>query len=372
MAEDLGPSRSQQHLNDAEKYRSPYETWKSDEGLPTIGGFAVQDLLQTELAPWASRGGKGVFINLVGTGGFNDTYVYELAPGESSNPIHHIYEETTYVLTGYGSVDFSVDQKKWQTLEFGPRSYFSIPPNAWHRFHNGSGTESMRYVAMTAAPRVIDTFKSRKFVFENPFVFDDRFNGEENYFQQTEFPEGNYLWETNFVADVMATTPSPGQISAAGRGGGQSFVAYNMVNNTVRSHSRSWPSGTYSKFHRHGPGIHVLLLQGTGYSLIRPDDGEFERVEWGPNTMFVPPEGWWHAHFNTNPDPAYFLAIGWGSDKPKNGGREYVYKSIKEGGDQYDYDDEDPKIHAEYHEALAASGGKCRMGGIHPYCDEKE
>lgn len=371
MAQDSAARSSEQRTIEAEKYRSPYEVWKSEEGLETVGGFAVPDLLAVELSPWKSRGGSGVFINLEGTGGFNDTYLYELAPGESSEPIRHIYEETVYILKGHGSTDFSIDQKKWQTLEWHERSYFSIPPNAWHRFHNGSGQESMRYVAMTAAPRVIDTFKSREFVFENPFVFSDRYNGESGYFDQTDFPTDSHAWDTNFVADVMATTPKPGAITGEGRGAGHSSIAYRMVNSTVRSHSRSWPAGTYARFHRHGPGIHVLLLQGHGYSLIWPEGSERTRIDWGPNSMFVPPEGWWHAHFNTDPDPAYFLAIGWGSDKPKLGGKEYVYKSVKLGGDQYDYEDEDPAIHAEFEAELAKTGTPCQMGAFHPYCTNK-
>lgn len=145
-----------------------------------------------------------------------------------------------------------------------------------------------------------------------------------------------------------------------------------MVNNTVRSHSQAWPGACHSTFHRHGPGIHVLLLQGHGYSLIRPDGGPTQRVDWKPNTMLVPPEGWWHAHFNTGAEPAYFLAIGWGSDKPKTGGQEYAYhKKYKDGGDQMEFDDEDPSIHAEFEAELAKNGATCQMGEIHPYCSQR-
>ena len=55
----------------------------------------------------------------------------------------------------------------------------SIPMNAWHEHHNASGLEAARYIAMTSAPRVIDTFNNYEFVFENPFVFRDRYNAEE-------------------------------------------------------------------------------------------------------------------------------------------------------------------------------------------------
>ena len=76
----------------------PYEQWKKDEGLPSYHGFWIENLYNLELAPWESRGGTGAFVNLEGTCGFNDAYVYELAPKESSKPIKHIYEETVFLL----------------------------------------------------------------------------------------------------------------------------------------------------------------------------------------------------------------------------------------------------------------------------------
>ena len=86
-----------------EEYQGPYERWKELEGIPTIGDYYVRDLRALELTPWSSRGGAGVFINMEGSQGFNDSYVYELAPKEASIPLKHIYEETLYVLDGHGA-----------------------------------------------------------------------------------------------------------------------------------------------------------------------------------------------------------------------------------------------------------------------------
>lgn len=80
---------------------------------------------------------------------------------------------------------------------------------------------------------------------------------------------------------------------------------------------------------------------------------------------------WFHQHFNGSAEPVFFLAIGWGSDKPKAGGKAYVYKSVKEGGDQIEYEDEDPRFHADFEAALAKAGARCQMGNYHPFCTSK-
>lgn len=366
-------TREQDSISDAEAFRSPYELWKQSEGLPTIRGLSVSHCYDVELTPWRSRGGSGVFVNLEGTGGFNDCYICEIPPRESLNPVRHIYDELVFILRGQGATTVWIDENRKQTFEWRERSYFAIPPNAWHQHHNLSGDQPARYVAMTAMPRVIDTFKDLDFIFDNPYVFKSRFNGEDGYFQESEYlPRQRGGWTTNFVHDVLARTPTPGGVSNEGRGGGTVATVFNMIGGTVKSHSQAWPVGTHSKFHRHGPGIHVLLLRGQGYSLMRPDDGPNQRVDWAPGTMFVPPEGWWHAHYSTGTEPPLFLAIGWGSDKPKPGGRQYVYKSVKLGGDQYEFEDEDPSIHADFEAELARNGVECLMRSVHPYCTMRQ
>ena len=363
-----------QTFRNASAYKSPYEEWKEAQGLSTLRGVHVPSLLDVELTPWAARGPvSGVFINLDGTGGFNDTYVLEIPPKSEVEPWRHIYEETIFVLKGHGATTVWYDERRKQTIEWGEHAYFSIPPNAWHQHFNLSGDEPVRYVAMTAAPRVIDTFKDLDFVFNNPYEFTSKFDHEDGYFLEKPKPSGGRGgWSTNFISDVLRATPTPGEVTSSGRGGGTVGQMFHMVNATVRSHSQAWPMGTHSTFHRHGPGIHVVMMRGTGYSYMGPTWEELQRVDWQPGSMFVPPEGWWHAHFNTGSEPAYFLAIGWGTDKPKPGGKMYDYsKGPQEGGDQYKFEDETPNIHAEFEADLAKSDVECRMGAVHAYCTFK-
>ncbi len=48
------------------------------QGIDTIYyGFSVSNIYTAEVKPWPARGGCGVFINLGGSAGFNDSYIYE-------------------------------------------------------------------------------------------------------------------------------------------------------------------------------------------------------------------------------------------------------------------------------------------------------
>ena len=348
-------------------YKSPYERWKELEGVPTFRDYYVRDLLGVELTPWESRGGSGLFINLEGSQGFNDSYVYELAPRESSNPVRHIYEETVYVLRGQGATSVWIDENRKQTFEWHTSSFFAIPPNAWYQHFNLSGSDPARYYAMTSAPRIIDSFKSLDFVFNNPYQFRDRFTGDDGYFKEAE-RDARGSYRTNFVADVLGSAIMAGTAGySEGRGPGVRSSGFTLVNGTMHNHSSSWPVGVYKRAHRHGPGINVLILKGEGYTLMWP--GTYEepavRCDWGPGSVFVPGEGWFHQHFNTGAEPCMFLAIGWGSEKPKAGGGAW---SSARTGDEISFEEEDPSIHRDFEADLARHGAQCGMGDVSPHC----
>jgi hypothetical protein len=247
---------------------------------------------------------------------------------------------------------------------------------------------------MTAAPRVIDTFQNLNFVFDNPYIFDDRFDGEEGYFKETHDRFDGTRIATNFIADLLKLKPAIETVDAirdraragitnqrggvGGRAGGdgdEGVGGYggrlSFVNSTVRcGYSFGSQPGVHTAAHRHGPGIHVLTLGGHGYSYLWPEGEEPMRVDWGPGTVFVPPEGYWHAHFNTGPEGWDWLRMGWGTDKPKPGGRQYEYTSLREGGDQIALDEEDPRFHQEFEAELARKGVPCLMLH-HPGCTQK-
>src|SRR5205823_11311403 len=80
-----------------------YTQFLSNERVPVVRGFAIEDLKTLELGAWARKGGRGAYVNLEGTGGTNDAYVCEIPPGGSLNPERHLFEEMIYVVDGTGS-----------------------------------------------------------------------------------------------------------------------------------------------------------------------------------------------------------------------------------------------------------------------------
>jgi hypothetical protein len=136
----------------------------------------------------------------------------------------------------------------------------------------------------------------------------------------------------------------------------------------MTAHISEFPVGTYKKGHRHGPGAHVVIIGGQGYSLMWPEGEPIKRFDWYDGSVIVPPDGWFHQHFNTGKIPARYLALRWGSRKfprPWSGGADGgTDLSLKEGGNQIEYADEDPMIRRMFEEELAKQGVICRMDEV--------
>jgi oxalate decarboxylase/phosphoglucose isomerase-like protein (cupin superfamily) len=350
-----------------------YAAYQRQEGIPVYRGFAIEDLTTLELAPWARRGGLGAFINLDGTGGTNDAYVCEIPPGGSLAPQRQLYEEMIYVLAGNGATQVWYDEGHKVTFEWQAGSLFAIPLNAWHRHYNGRGDRPARYVAVTNAPLVMNLFHNLRFVFETDFVFEDRFAGQADYFEGEgrlyRTRRGRFVLETNFVPD----TRNIQLYLWKERGAGGRNIMFELAHNTMAAHISEFPVGTYKKAHRHGPGAHVIILSGRGYSLLWPEGEEFRKVDWRPGSMVVPPNNWFHQHFNSGAEPARYLALRWGSKRYDLGGaiqagEETSDVDVKQGGAQIEYEDEDPRIHQLFEAELARSGATCRMRSMVPWC----
>ncbi len=346
-----------------------YSDWQQAQKIPIIRGFFVEDLKTVELAPWDLKGGSAAFVNLEGTGATNDGYICEIPPGGKLKPQKHLYEEMVYVLKGHGATKVWQQKGQSHTFEWGPGSLFAIPLNSYYQHYNGSGREPARYFAVTNSCFMINLFHNLDFIFENDFSFTDRFNPDvEDYFKGEGKLFGRFFLSTNFVSD----THSIGLKDYSERGKGSKNIKFDLAGQTMGAHISEFPVGTYKKAHRHGPGAHVIILSGHGYSVLWIDGKEPAKVNWKSGSVVVPPNQWFHQHFNSGAEPARYLALRWNNWRyrfARMGTEEgSTYKSLKEGGAQIEFEDEDPAIHREFEAALAQAGAACQMGSFHPFC----
>src|SRR5487761_730959 len=179
----------------------PYEAWQQREGGRVIRDFAFEDLNAIELTPWARKGGKGAIINIPNDHLPSDAHLVEIAPGGRSEPERHLYEETVYVLAGRGATSVWIDERHKQTFEWQPGSLFSIPLNATYQHFNASGDTPARYIAITNAPPMMRLFNDDDFIFNNPFRFDSRYEGDGHYFRSGKLfrRKQRRVWKSNFI-----------------------------------------------------------------------------------------------------------------------------------------------------------------------------
>ena len=338
--------------------KSPFLEWCDSEGLKVISGFGVEDVATAELANWERLGGPAAYCHLEGSQGFVGALAVEIPAGKSFKPIRHMYEEQILILQGRGATQFwSDDSKPPITLEWQAGSLFSPPLNVKHQHFNGS-SEPVRFVAASNAPLVFNTYKSAEFVFNNSFQFADRFAGQKDFFSTELRPSDLEDKAVNFIPDVYAVelTRYPE------RGVGFSRLGIHLSGNAMVGHIMAIESGTYKKAHRHAAGAQVIVLAGKGYSLMWPPGGEIVKVNWKKNSLLVPPEGWYHNHFTTSPEPARHLALRRGLRGV--GPVWFATVSEHEGGHLLEHEDEPEQVRAIYEAELKKEGVPLRMEPI--------
>src|SRR6478609_5551879 len=244
MAEGTGMKDAKVSEEMAKKFatekETPYTRWVKSEGLEIESAIYQPNLHTIELKDWASRGGKGVFLNHDASRTSNDAYVCEIPPGKQLAPWRHLFEEMIYVLDGRGSTTVWNDAGAKITFEWKKGAIFAIPLNAMHQHFNASGKEPARFVSVTNAPAIINAFGDLDFVFNTKYDFKDRFSGEPDYFANKGEQKG-LLLDTNFVADAINLP----LIAAKERGAGGGHIRFNMAKGSMNSHISQFPVGTY-------------------------------------------------------------------------------------------------------------------------------
>lgn len=352
----------------------PYLNWAESEGIPVHLDFG-HNLLALETGPWDRYDARGCFAHTHGRGDFMANYVLEVPAGGKTRPVKHLYEAFFYTLSGYGSTTVYYPDGGTRTFEWGPRALFTVPLNCTYQIFNGSGQDAARISCTNDAPLTLNLYHNEKFVFENDFSFVERI-GDERHFDG----EGDHipidrgegvapanLWETNFVSDLTAFKLY--ELNA--RGKGSLNVSFILADSTMHAHCSQIPQGRYKKAHRHAAGTHVHAVDGMGYTLLWYEgDSEFKEFPWEHGFMYTPPFWMFHQHFNTGDKAARYLACSMGSrrypfialrKRSAEGGGSI---SVQKGGRQVEYEDQDPRIHRKWLDAIAKNGVESLMGDI--------
>ncbi len=348
----------------------PYLDWARNEGVPIHEDFGL-DLLAIETRPWARFGVNGAIVHVKGRGDAMSVFLLEIPPGGKTAPQKHIFEAAFCVLAGHGGALVERYSGERHQFEWGFNSVFAPPLNTRYQLFNGSGREPVRLAVSCNLPAVLNLFHNESFVFDNPATFPERegvpahFSGEGDFIPVR---PGKHMWETNFVPDAGSFKLH----DWSARGKGAAHIQLILADGVLHSHISEMPVGTYKKAHRHSPDVHIYILSGEGYSLLwHEGDQDFRRVDWRHGWVFAPPDMMFHQHFNAGSEPVRYIAFTQGSVRyPMTEHMRRVYAKVdvdvKKGGNQIEYRDQDPRVHAMYVNELAKKGLAAKMDQFAP------
>jgi quercetin dioxygenase-like cupin family protein len=353
--------------------RTAYEQYLEEENLPVYTGW-MANVLKIDLKPWKRQGQgiTGAFVNLEGMGGAVDNYVMEIQPGASTNPEHHIYEETTFVMSGEGETHLwqQGDPEKKVVVHWRKGTIFAPPLNTWHQ-HFNKGTTPVRLAVGTTLPLIMDIFRSRNFIWNNPVDFPDRYAGQADYFDpENRIDFGPTTEHHSLTLSNMVRNAWTWRLFNAGQGYKDTDRHIVLSKSAMSTRVEQFPIGTYERGHRHKAGVTIVLITGSGYTFLWPNElgktpwkeekgDQVLRLEWEPGVLFVPPEEWYHQHFNSGTEPARYVRLG---APPGN----EVYKVGAVGlalgaNTRIQFREEDPYVRNLFEKELAKKGATIQM-----------
>lgn len=294
---------------------SPYDQWIESVGIPIHRGYYIQDLRTIELGRWQERGCDAAFLVLAGQEGVQESRVTEVPPGATLPPVRMALEEIVYVVSGHGlTTVWGEEGQPRRMFEWQPRSMFMIPPNCHYELSNVRSEGPARLLHVNYLPLAMSLMPNPDFYFNNPVMDPSQLYGEENVFSEAKVtsPEElnrrrglRYLWVGNFFPDMGAWDRLEPHRT---RGAGGTTVYFRSTSG-MGGHMSVFPSRTYKLAHRHGPGFVIVIPGGEGLSIMWREGEEKVVIHWREGSMFVPPNQWYHQHFNLGADPARYLAF---------------------------------------------------------------
>ena len=364
------------------KQPTPYDAFMESEGIPVFRDIGISKVQNLPLFDWKRKGGKGHYIQLYGTETKWGCYVVEVPPAGALNPEKHMFEEIFLVVEGRGTTEvWQEGDTKKHVFEWQKGSMFSIPMNAWFRIVNATSSGAL-LLAGNTAPNVMNQLNSVDAVFDNPFVFKDRFSSADDFYKARDEIEpdpvrGLAMRRTNLIPDaVNCDLPLDNR-----RSPGYRRVEPFMTNNCFYFWIGQHENGRYSKAHAHTSAAVLICLKGKGYTYSWPEGlgeqpwqtghaDQVRRLDYEPVGLVTAAPGgarWYHQHFSVSSDPfrltAWFGPHNPGRDPGAPGAKhtDYTAIDVNEGGTAIPYWMEDPYIRTEYEATLKANGVESRM-----------
>ncbi len=187
---------------------------------------------------------------------------------------------------------------------------FSPPLNSWRQHFNAQGDEPARFVALTDAPVMINRFRNLDFVLNNNFALPIALAAKR---ATSAAKAGKSPPIAPGIPISSPIFPDFGLMDHSARGQGARGILLHFAANTMSAHIEEYPVGTYPRAHWHGPGAHILILSGAGYSLLWEPGKSASASTGSPAACSRRRPRWFHQHFNPGKEPARYLALKpWG------------------------------------------------------------
>jgi hypothetical protein len=335
---------------------SAYDQWLESLGVPVHQGYYVGDLKTLPLGWWEQRRCNAGFLKLAGQEGISEVRLTEIPPAESTAPWKMAVDELVYVLDGRGLTTVWGEGRAKKVFEWQKHSLFLVPRGYTAQLSNGQGGKPARLLHYNSLPLAMQLIPDAEFFLNNPH-FDagliygagnEGFYSEAKLVQQAGDSERRSFWRGNFFPDMRAWDRL---IPFRGRGAGGHVVWIRFPRCSLWNHMSVFPAKTYKKAHRHGPGTLVVIVAGEGYSFMWPEGKDKVHIPWREESCFVPPNRWFHQHFNVGAVPARYLAFH--APKGAAGNSERIEDRAR---DQIEYCDEESVIRKTFEGELGKRG----------------
>ena len=335
-----------------------HDRWMDALGLPLYTGYYIEDLGALELSQWAARGSDQAFIQLEGQQGITETRISEVPPRAVLPPIRLAFDEVVYVVSGRGATSVWQPGGPKKSFEWSDKSMFLLPRFHLHQFSNTSGSRPARLLHYNYFPLLLSASpEPAAFLLaaDDPAgqaVDLERLYAEPSLRTTSEedlvWKRRQQVWVGSFFPDMSAWD----KLNAnTGRGAGGRSVAMEFPGSEISCHMSMFPSRTYKKAHRHGPGRAIVVPAGEGYSVMWEEGKDKVIAPWKPGSLITPPNKWFHQHFNVGQKPARYLAF-----HPPLQFDGHAEKVEDRARDQIEYVDEDPAVRALFEKELAQRG----------------